>query len=259
MDDKEIVFLIISASVTVLLISVGLIVFLAFFIQTKKRNMKERFRLMEEYRNELYTTQIEIKDQTLKHVGRELHDNIGQLLIVARIHLKTLLKTGEQDKLAEINEITGRALDELRKLSRSLNNGDRVKDSSLLQLVQQEVAMIDKTGVIRTDLRALGTEYRFDRNHELIVYRILQEFVSNALKYSGSEHIFFELSYQPGWFSFTLKDDGKGFDPDRVAKGSGLANIENRARMIGAQYSLDSAPGRGTSIHLKLKTADVSA
>lgn len=259
MDDKEVVYLIFSASITVLLISVGLVFFLAFFIQTKKRNLKERFRLMEEYKNELFNARIEIKDQTLKHVGRELHDNIGQLLIVARIHLKQLLKAAETDKLTEINQITGKALEELRLLSQSLNSGDLDKDNSLVQLVRQEVAMIGKTGVIYPHLSIRGEAYSFDRNHELICYRILQEAVSNALKYSGCENIFFELSYQPQLFSFVLRDDGKGFSMDKVVRGNGLVNIENRAKMIGADCAFSTAPGKGTSICLTLKTSDVTA
>lgn len=254
MDDKEIVFLIFSASITILIISIGLVLFLVFFVRTKKRDFAERFRLMEAYEKELNNTKIEIKDETLKYVGRELHDNIGQLLTVTRIHLKSLVKVIDNEKLAEVNNITARALEELRMLSKSLNNSNRPAHMSLLQMVEQEILLIEKTGAVKPHLKVAGDVYNFDVGHETICFRIMQEFVSNALKYSGCEHIYFELSYQPEEFSFVLRDDGKGFDKQRVVKGNGLNNIENRAKMIGADYELRSKENSGTSIIVKLKT-----
>lgn len=253
MDDKEITFLILSASITILLVSIGLVLFLVFFIQTKSRNLKEQYRLKEQYEKELFAAQIEIKDQTLQHVGRELHDNIGQLLTVARIHIKGLLKTGENEKLNEVNTITANALDELRKLSKTLSRGGYERDAPLTELVAQEMALIKKTGVINAHLKIFGQEYSLDAEHEIICFRILQEFVSNALKYSGCEHLYFELHYLPELFIFVLKDDGKGFDAEKIIKGSGLVNIENRVRMIGATYQLKSQIGKGTTVTIQLK------
>jgi signal transduction histidine kinase len=253
MDDKEIVFLIFSASITILLISIGLIFFLVFLFRMRGRNYYEQVKLKEQYEKELFDAKIEIKDQTLRHVGQELHDNIGQLLIVSRIHLKSLLKTLDNDKLAEVNTITGKALDELRLLSKSLNRGTYINESSLIQLVEKEIQLIEKTGVIRASLHIKGEAYPFGLDHEIICFRIMQEFVSNALKYSGCEKINFELEYLPGSFSFTISDNGKGFNVKTVTHGNGLTNIENRARMIGAAYELNSVPGKGTSIQLKLK------
>lgn len=254
MDDKEVVFLIFSASTTILIISIGLVMFLIFFVRTKKRDYEERFRLMEAYEKELNNTKIEIKDQTLKYVGRELHDNIGQLLTVTRIHLKSLVKVIDNKQLAEVNNITARALEELRMLSRSLANTDQATNTSLLKMVEQEINMIEKTDAVKPHLTVEGDVYNFDVGHEIICFRIMQEFVSNALKYSGCEHIFFELSYKPETFSFVLRDDGKGFDKHSVIKGNGLNNIENRAKMIGADYELRSKVKSGTSISVKLKT-----
>lgn len=254
MDDKEIVFLVLSASITILLISIGLMFFLLFFVRTKEKNTKEQFRLKQQYEKELFAARIEIKDQTLQQVGRELHDNIGQLLTVTRIHIKGLIKVFNPEKLDEINHITGKALDELRALSRSLNKGTYGNSASLAELVRQEALQIEKTGVIRAHVKISGNVYNFDADHEVICFRIMQEFVSNALKYSGCENIWFELDYKPGLFDCCVRDDGKGFSKDSVVKGSGLINIENRARMIGAEYELKSMPGKGTRITLQLKT-----
>jgi two-component system, NarL family, sensor kinase len=254
MDDKELIFIIFSASITILLISMGLVLFLIFFVRTKNKNLKEHFKLKEQYEKELFAAQIEIKDQTLQQVGRELHDNIGQLLTVARIHIKGLQKTFDVDKLNEVNTITANALDELRKLSKILNRGGYERDAPLPELINHELTLIEKTGVIKAHLTIKGEQYSLDAEHEIICFRILQEFVSNALKYSGCENLFFELLYQPELFTFVIKDDGKGFNTDTIIKGNGLNNIETRARMIGATYQLNSQLGRGTNVTLQLKT-----
>lgn len=252
MDDKEITFLIFSTSITILLVSIGLVLFLVFFIQTRNKNMREQYALKERYEKELFAAQIEIKDQTLQYVGRELHDNVGQLLTVARIHIKGLLKQIENDKLQELNNITANALDELRKLSRTLIRGGFERDAPLKDLIEQEMLSIRKTGVINAHIHTSGDAYRLDAEHELICFRILQEFVSNALKYSRCDNLYFELDYQPDLFTLTLMDDGKGFDTEKIRKGSGLNNIENRAQMIGAVYQLESYPGKGTRLTLQL-------
>lgn len=254
MDDKEITFLIFSASITILLVSIGLVLFLVFFIYTKNKNLKEQYRLKEQYEKELFAAKIEIKDQTLQHVGRELHDNIGQLLTVARIHLKSLAKNIENEKLTEVTTVTGHALDELRKLSKSLVRGGYERDAPLTELVEQEMNLIKRTGVINTHLKIYGEEYRLDAEYEIICFRIMQEFVSNALKYSGCENLYFELHYLPELFTFMLRDDGKGFDEGKIIKGNGLNNIENRARMIGASHQLETRPGKGTTLTLQLKS-----
>ena len=158
------------------------------------------------------------------------------------------------EKLEEVNRITAKALDELRSLSRSLNKGTYGQYAGLQELVLQEVQLIEKTGVIRPHVKISGKVYTFDADHEIICFRIMQEFVSNALKYSGCENIYFRLDYQPGMFGCCVSDDGKGFIEGQIVKGNGLINIENRARMIGAEYELKSVPGKGTKITLQLKT-----
>lgn len=253
MDDKEIVFLILSASITILLVSIGLVLFLVFFIRTKSRNLRQQYLLEEQYKKELFAAQIEIKDQVLQHVGRELHDNIGQLLTVARIHIKGLVKINDNEKLAEVNNITATALDELRKLSKTLISGGYERDAPLPELIEQEMNMIEKTGVIKAYLHIEGKEYKLGADYEIFCFRILQEFVSNALKYSGCENLFFELQYLPDLFIFTLRDDGKGFDTVNITRGNGLNNIENRAKMIGATYQLISQENKGTKLTFQLK------
>jgi hypothetical protein len=253
MDDKEVAFLVFSAIITILLVSFGLVLFLVFFVRTKNKNLKEQFKLKEQYKKELFAAQIEIKDQTLQQVGRELHDNIGQLLTVTRIHIKSLQKNFDIEKLNEVNTITANALDELRKLSKALSRGGYERDASLEDLINQELKLIEKTGVIKAQLISTGISYRLDTEHEIICFRILQEFVSNALKYSGCENLLFELRYEPELFTFVLQDDGKGFEAEKIIKGNGLNNIENRARMIGATYQLNSQLGIGTKATLQLK------
>jgi two-component system NarL family sensor kinase len=253
MVDKDITLLILVTSISLLLVSIGLILFLVFFIKTKNKNIKQQYDLKNQFEKELFATQIEIKDQVLQHVGRELHDNVGQLLTVSRIHLKTLIKSDENpSRFDEINRSTLKALEELRQLSRTLVNEGLQKSKSLIKYVQEDVATIRRMDILEVELHIIGEQKDLDSNKEIICYRIFQEFVTNSFKYAACSKLIFELIYLNDSFTFIMKDNGKGFDIDKISKGNGLSNIENRARMLGAILTITSKPNQGTHLILKI-------
>ena len=126
MEQKEIQLLVIFSIVIFLSFVVTLIVFFYIFQKRKTQLLIEKTQEKERYMVELAKSQTEIQEQAFKNISWELHDNVGQFLSVARIQLNRLLVTGldieSKDQVAEISDLVGRSLHDIRMLSRTLNN-----------------------------------------------------------------------------------------------------------------------------------------
>ena len=212
-----------------------------------------QFQQKQEFEAELVKTQQEIQDQTLKHVGRELHDNVGQLLSLATMQMNALSKVASDDiqsKVSNASEAIKESLTEVRSLSKSLNS-DVIFNLGFFATIENEIQRLNKSQLIEASLSTEGDMVKFENNKdETILFRILQEFFSNSLKYAEAETFKVHLDYQKEQLIITAKDNGKGFDIDAIQQGSGLTNMKKRAELINATYNLESSKGKGTTLTL---------
>jgi signal transduction histidine kinase len=244
MLEKKIIFVLIIGLIVFTLLFVGIIIFILQFKKTKLLHLEE-----------LLKTKLEIQDQTLTYVGRELHDNLGQLLTVSKIHVNSLVKQyGNDRKITALDSVIDKTIVELRALSKSLNNS-RIKDFGLHKELSNEVERIEKMNVLKISLNIEGTEIPLSTNREIILYRIIQEFLSNSLKYSEASQLNIFLKYHNNLLQVNLSDNGKGFDMQDRNQGSGVSNIKNRAQLLNAQsFEFTSSYQKGTHLALTLSS-----
>ncbi len=241
--------LIIYASIFPIIL-VGIIIgIFILFSRKKNRLIREKQQDYINFNNEINKTKIEIKDQTLKEIGRELHDNIGQLLTVTRIQLKELMEELNHPKLEDLNNITEKTLSEVRLLSKLINS-DVVLENGLIESLNNQKIMLEKSGVYKLNIIIRGTLVDINLGHELILFRIIQESISNAIKYSENETFEITLDYNIDVLKIIFKDFGKGFNIDTIQKGNGLTNMKNRAEIINTTFDLVSNEENGTTITL---------
>ncbi|WP_081820739.1 sensor histidine kinase [Sediminibacter sp. Hel_I_10] len=237
----------------VLMLSVMVIIFFVSFQKRKNKLLLDKIAQQKAYDAEMSRTQTEIQEATLKHVGRELHDNVGQLLAYAKMQLGMLgakINPEAQSKLQETTKIVADSLEEVRALSKSLNN-DVLLNMGFVDSLQNELNRLKRMSITTATLEIEGDAHPLaHRPHELVLFRILQEFFSNAVKYAEAESMTVMLDFQEAQLLITASDDGVGFDPVSAEKGSGLINMESRAVLIGANYHLKSAPQEGTTLRL---------
>ena len=101
------------------------------------------------------------------------------------------------------------------------------------------------------ELNVKGDIVEFEnKKHEIIIFRILQEFLSNTVKYSEAKNISITLNYKPENLIIIATDDGKGFDINEIEQGSGLINMKSRASLINASLELNSKPKEGVELVL---------
>ncbi|MFL5810636.1 MAG: sensor histidine kinase [Flavisolibacter sp.] len=216
---------------------------------------KRRRQYMEEkkqFHEELLRTQLEIKEQTLKNISQEIHDNIGQTLSLVKLNLNTMdLKKAEalEQKIGYSKELVSKAIIDLRDISRSLNT-DSILSAGLLKAIESELTMLEKAGVYSTELLVKGPSTRLDEKKELILFRIVQEAIQNIIKHANATHIDVKAEFSSQQFTVSVEDNGKGIQADREnSEGSGLRNMKSRALLIGGNFEIQSNHG-GTQIKI---------
>lgn len=250
MEPKDIQILIISASLTFVLLTVLLFVFTVYIQRKKVSFILARKHQEELFQNELQRSVVEIQEQTLKNIAFEIHDNVGQLLSLTNLQLGIELEKSENNKLGDIQKTLKMAISELRSLSHNLNS-DYVTTIGLVQAIQNELDRIEKFSIFQTHFSIVGQERPVQKDHGIILFRIYQEFLNNSTKYSEASNLYVTLEFEEELLNLSLKDDGKGFSMSEKGMGSGLMNMQNRSKIIGAQFSLHSSPNEGVSMEVK--------
>lgn len=242
-----------------------LFIFFAFFLfyRNVMRKRNEMFlneqKMKNEFQQTLLQTQLEIQEQTLKTISEEIHDNVGQVLSLAKLNLNTMdiSKTAQlQGKIDSALAQVSKAINDLRDLSKSFNT-DNISAIGLVRAVEYELDMIKKTGLHKTSFNVEGKIKRLEPQKELILFRIVQETLHNIIKHAGASSIWISARYTENDLELEIKDNGKGFDTaaagdQDTGSGLGIRNMNNRARLIGAEFNLSSIKDEGTSVAIVL-------
>jgi signal transduction histidine kinase len=261
-ESREIIIALIAGTSTLLLLGVLMISFLILYRSRHRKLIREREQLKLSYERELLKSQLEIQEQTFRHISQEIHDNIGQMLSLARLNISTMdptQPTGMEQKISDSKKLVSQAIYDLRNLSHGLNT-DYVADMGLARAIEHELEMIRKSSDQETVFQTEGDVYRLDKQREVIIYRIVQETLNNILKHAASRKIIIHLHYRPEEITLTITDNGKGFDltPLDLDKsfGLGIKNMHNRARLMGARFQISSTLGEGTSVLVNVPVAN---
>jgi len=252
MEISEIKILLIV--LTLLFLLMGLFVFSFFLVYRKNQNAKES--QIEKLNITLLQSQIEIQEQTLQHISRELHDNLGQVASLIKINLTTL-KLNEPEKAVEkieaTKDLTRQLIADIKSLSVSLGS-DRLIQIGLIKAIETEVERLNKTGEFIAAFKLHGTIPDIDNDQSVILYRMVQEVLNNMVKHSEAKHISIFIHAKENVFILAFNDDGIGFNTEEKinASGAGLRNLKNRALLINAQLHIESLVGKGTKITIEM-------
>lgn len=238
-----------------LLLGMFIISFVFFYQKKHTSHLFEKEQLRSTFQKELLKTQLEVQEQTLTNISREIHDNITQVLSFVKLNLG-MIDNGDtitQNKIKESRELVAQTINDLRNLSKSLSF-EHIVNFGLVKTIELEADRINNSGLINTSVIVDGDIYPLGQQRELVLFRIFQEALNNTLKYSGATHLKIALQYSEVLFNLTLEDDGAGFSPGLLKDnlGAGLNNMKNRAFLIGAIANIDSSPGEGCRITVTL-------
>lgn len=253
---KEEVLLLIYFILVILFLAGFTVLFFITYQRRKNKILQEKFEAEQRFKSELSNARMEIQEATLKNVSWELHDNVGQLLAIASMQLNGLNKKipeENQEAFTEARQMVSDSLTEIRALSRSLNN-EVIDYKGLVSSVKNEIDRFNRLEVLEAELKVEGEEYIIPYEDTILLFRILQEFFSNVIKYAGASLLQVSFKFTPGAINIVAIEDGRGFDSEEQESGAGLLNMRSRAKMINAEFKLESSIGKGTSLYLQYPT-----
>jgi two-component system, NarL family, sensor kinase len=251
---ENIIAFLIACTVIILLFSS----FITFVVYKYQQKQNLYFQSMEElkiaHENDLLRSKLEIQEQTFANISREIHDNIGQKLTLAKLHLNTLDLLNRDKVITQINDsvsMISEAINDLSDISRSMSS-EIILNNGFIKALEFEVNQFNKTGLYNIKLRVTGETIFLDANKELILFRITQEALNNIVKHAEATNICIELHYEQLKLSMDIIDNGKGFENEKKGDSNGLMNMARRAKMLNGSCEIRSQKGIGTTIKIEI-------
>ena len=256
----DIYIMIISVTVVLLILLVFIVSFLFIYRSRQMKNRVEMETVKEKYNQEILKSQLEIKEQTMKYISEEIHDNVGQILSLVVLNLSGIDLHDPVKAAAKIETTTNlveKAVADLRNLSKTLD-AENIASLGLTAIIRFELDLLEKTGAYRTALKINGDEKRLEGAKELVLYRIIQEALNNIIKHAKASVINIQVDYSDTQIEIRLLDNGTGFDMVGKEKesiylnGAGLKNMEKRTRLIGGIFNIKSVASSGTTVSITI-------
>ena len=254
MNDNDNLILLVALGTTITVLLSGSLIFFVVFYQRRMLQKKLEAQQAEvDHQKRLLQANITSQETERKRIASELHDGVGAMLSATKLNLGMLnhLSLDERDEvISESKDMLDETIETVRRISKDLLPASLEKFG--LAKALEELCNKLSNSQVHISFTQYEEPQLSEKPQELMTYRIVQECINNALKYSGSEKIEVVLSAT----DVTVTDYGKGFDPFTLKKdistGVGIYNMENRANLLGGKLIIDSAPNKGTQVTLTL-------
>lgn len=224
-----------------------------------KAQLHEELHQREEKIRELGEHMLTVEEEERRRISRELHDEVGQSMLVIRLYLEMLQGDLPAEarhlnaKLEETRRLTEQTIQEMRRLISSLSP-NVLEQLGLPASVRQFVSNFSRTFSGKVRVRMTQLE-KIPRSSEIMLYRLVQECFSNVVKHSSAQNVSLQLSRRNGIVQLKMKDDGVGFEVNTASQKTdsfGLAGMRERVALLGGEIKIQSSPGKGTEIDISI-------
>ena len=251
LDSTTLAFPIIVATV-LLLVLVGFVGMLLVVNNTRRiRHRVELAEMKQAQDRAVMDAEREAIRQTLRDLGRELHDNVGQLLAVAQLGMSQAMDERAADPLLEeARNALEQGMEEVRRMGHDLNT-ELWKSRSLVEAIRAEVQRLQRVARMNVDLQVHGEPVNIEPDTSTVLYRIFQVILANTIKHSRADRVQVRLSsVGASDLELVIGDNGVGFDPATTTAHAGLTNIHDRCALIGYTAQCNTTPGGGCTWHI---------
>jgi len=235
---------------------------------TERKRAEEALRESEGRLHLLSSHLLTAQETERKRISIELHDELGQALIALKLRLSSIQRKLRKDQkvLRDECEYTQRSIEQIienvRRLSQDLSPY-LLENLGLTAALRRLIGDLGKDHKIETSLDITDVDNSLSQKRQLIVYRIIQEALTNIRRHAQATRISVAIKKEQNRLSFWVEDDGKGFDVKQAMtrdvdeRGLGLAAVEERVRMLGGSLDIRSEIGRGTKISFTIPASPV--
>lgn len=198
---------------------------------------------------------IEAQEKERTEIGKELHDNVNQILGASNLYINTAMTDEDmrQELLERSTELVSKAINEIRKISKSLITPG-LREIGLIESIEDiidDLRFARQDLQIELDLQNISEEQIEDRR-KLTLFRIVQEQLNNIVKHAKATRVLIRLSIEGTSTVLSVADNGVGFDPGSHRKGVGITNIMSRAELLNGKVEIATAPGDGCTLTVSM-------
>src|SRR5436190_4770828 len=199
---------------------------------------------------------LRAQEEERRRLARDLHDEVNQALTAILLRLQALSAEAPPEldgEIAELKALVNQAMEELLRLARQLRPAS-LDDLGLIAAIEGQLARFSEQTGIQATLHHEGSTEAISEDQQTVLYRVVQEALSNTAQHAQATHVDFELRVFPSHgVELRVRDNGRGFDataaePD--SQGIGLRGMAERARLVGGELTVTSTPGTGTRVRL---------
>ncbi|MBX9891178.1 MAG: hypothetical protein K2Y12_02525 [Chitinophagaceae bacterium] len=252
----------IESIIEIILVTISVflpVFFLIGLLFSYYKQLQKQQQLKNEFEKELLKVEAEVKEKTLQILAIEIHDNVGQILSLAKATLGSITLSNVEStnsKILNAQQLIEKSLNDLRQISRTLQGQDILEKGI-------EDAVIKEIDYLKREYN-IHIEFEFDSKinlykepqKELFVFRIMQEAISNIIKHSEATSVIIQFKLINGILNIKLIDNGKGFSDSLVSNtGLGINNMRKRASYLNGHLSIKSELEKGTSIEINIPHA----
>ena len=202
---------------------------------------------------------LEGQDKERQRIANDLHDNLGSMLATLKINFEHLklrkneLREEETKLYDRTDELIEEAYQKVRRLAHAKNAGVFASEG-LIPALKKMAEKISIPGRLQISLIPFGFNERLENTMEIAIFRIVQELSTNVIKHSKATEATIHLTHHDDNINIIIEDNGIGFDSSKInrADGMGLASIKKKVEQLGGSFTIDSTPGKGTTIIIDL-------
>jgi two-component system, NarL family, sensor kinase len=250
-DSNQFLLIFAIATVAMLVLAGAIVIFVVFY---QKRMLQEQFKrqaLEFDYQQKMMQAELESQESERRKLAADLHDSIGGMLSTIRVGISTMARAlPNPQAIDETKKMLDDTISSVRRISRDLMPSTLEK-FGLTYAIKELCERFEQTAKITISFTENGEIPKLDSQRELMIFRIAQELLNNAVKHSQATQI--DLSTSMGdSLVLVVEDNGVGFDADFFRndtagnKGLGLYSIENRARLLGGEVTFERGRTKGS-------------
>ncbi|MGH9337539.1 MAG: histidine kinase, partial [Vicinamibacteria bacterium] len=235
-------------------------------LMQSEEHHRELFRQAQEMQDSLRALSLEVlrvQEDERKRISRDLHDEVGQALTAIQMNLEILKKRPSEDdtptpkRMADTQDLVARTIETVHRFCRDLRPA-MLDDLGLVPTLKWYTKTFAERTGIRVNLRASRSVEKLDHDGKTLVYRVLQESLTNVWKHAGAQEAEVAIRAFHRGISMEIRNDGKAFEVERYVRprqqggGLGLLGMQERVRQVNGEFTVESVMGKGTTIRVQI-------
>jgi len=256
-NETQVAFIFVVGTFAMLIMAGAIVLFVLFYQKKMIGEQLRRKELEAEYQQKMLRMALESQENERKRVSKDLHDDVGIMLQALKNTVLTIAKDSDEQDKKDIQDMVNEITESVRRISWDLMPSS-LERFGLAEAVDELCSRLSHRNNTQVSFSQSGQGTPLDKQQDILLYRIVQEAITNALKHARASSIHVTFGWQSEQLLVEIADDGVGFELPQKEKrtpnqyGLGLYSMENRAALLHGMVAFDRNQPSGTKVQISL-------